>query len=254
MTSPRRLATLGCVGAVTALALPGAASAATFTSIKPCYVSLPGPNPVVEQIRLAGTGFAPGVPADIDVDGSRAITGAPVDGAGVLGGADPATPIQAPSPFVSSKDRSFQIVALQNGAPVATATAQATALNVGLSPRRSRPSRKVTFRGRGFTGAGKVYAHYRYKGRTRKTVTFTPQGPCGTFTTKKRQIPVSNPGTGTWTVQFDQQKKYSSTPSSVFVRLTILVSRTVRLNRAAAATGEARTGGARVVAAGLGRR
>lgn len=249
MTSNRRLATLGCVAASTALAWPAAASAATFTSIKPCYVSLPGTSPVVEQITLSGTGFAPSVPADIDIDGSRAISGAPVDGAGTLG-PDPASPVQAPSPFIASKDRPFQIVAFQNGAPAATATSQATALNVGLSPRRARPSRAVTFRGRGFTGAGKVYAHYRFKGRTRRTVTFKPKGPCGTFTAKKRQIPVSNPGTGTWTVQFDQQKKYSSTPSSVFVRLTILVSRTVRFNRAAAAE----AGGAKVVAAGLGRR
>ena len=245
----RRLVTLGCVAAVSTVALPGVASAATFTSVKPCYVSLPGPNPVVEQIRLTGNGFAPNVPADIDVDGSRQLSGAPVDGAGVLG-ADPASPVQVPSPFIASGDRPFQIVATQNGAPAATADSRVTALNVGLSPSRARPSRKVTFRGRGFTGEGKVYAHYRFRNRTRKTVTFTPKGACGEFTAKKRQIPVPNPGTGNWTVQFDQQKKYSSTPSSVFVRLTIRVTRTVRFNRAASA----RAGGAVVAAAGLGRR
>lgn len=243
----RRCATLGGAAAVTALVLPGTALGASFTALKPCYVSLPGTNPQSENMNLAGTGFAPNVPVDIDVDGRRTNNGVPVDVSGALG-ADPADRVVAPSPFIAARERPFQVVASQNGQPVATGASRVTALNVALSPTRARPSRRITFRGRGFTGPGKVYAHYRFGGRTRATVTFTPKGPCGTFTTKRRQIPVANPRTGEWTVQLDQQKKYARTPASVYVRLTIIVSRVPR-----ALAAQAETGGARVVAAGLGR-
>ncbi len=222
----RRLATLGGVATVTALAVPATALGASFTALKPCYVSLPGTAPQTEPVDLAGTGFAPGVPVDVDVDGRRT-NGIPVDAAGRLGG-DPANPILTPSPFIARRERAFRIVASQNGQPVATATSRVTALNVSLSPTRARPSRRITFRGRGFTGPGKVYAHYRFRNRTRATVSFTPEGPCGTFTARRRQIPVANPGTGEWTVQFDQQRKYSRVPTTVFVRLTIVVTRVPR--------------------------
>lgn len=207
-----------------ALLLPATAAGATLTAIKPCYVSVPGTAPVTEPIALTGTGFTPNARVDIDIDGERTVNGAPVDAAGNL---DAGT---TPSPFVAERDRPFAIVATEQGAPAPAATAQSrgTALNVGISPRKARPSNKVRFRGRGFTGAGKVYAHYRYKGKTRKTVSFRPKGPCGRFNARKRQIPVRRPGTGEWTLQFDQQKRYSESPESVFVRLKILVTRTIR--------------------------
>jgi len=46
---------------------------------------------------------------------------------------------------------------------------------------------------------------------------------------RKRQIPVKHPQTGTWTLQVDQQKRYSRAPASVFVRVSILVQRVFRL-------------------------
>ena len=226
MTRINRLAAV-TVAVAAALGLPGAAAAAALTAIKPCYVSLPGTAPQSELIALSGSGFTPGSHVDIDIDGERRVNGAPVDAAGNLGADAPPT---TPSPFVADRDRTFTITATEQGgtSPVVVVQSQATALNVGISPRRARPSKKVRFRGRGFTGAGKVYAHYRYKGKTRKTVTFKPKGPCGKFDARKRQIPVRRPHTGEWTVQFDQQKRYSAMPKSVFVRLKILVTRTIR--------------------------
>lgn len=233
--SNSRLAALVLVAALGALALPGAAFGAAFTALKPCYVSLPSDNPRTELINLSGTGFTPNARVDVAVDGAPAVSGAPVDAAGNLA-ADPAAPLVVPSPFVAERDREIQIVATEQGAaaPAISQATRVTALNVGIQPRRARPSSRVLFRGRGFTGGGKVYAHYRYKGRTRKTVTFAPTGPCGRFTARKRQIPVSHPGTGQWTVQFDQQRRYSRLPSSVFVRLSILVTRTLRAGPSAA--------------------
>lgn len=221
MTNRSRTA-LACATLTGAVALPAAAEAASFTALKPCYVSLPA---VQEPIKLAGTGFTPGSKVDIAVDGITRVFGAPVDAAGNLTG-DPL----AGAPPIAQREKSFQITATEQGAaaPAATATAKVTALNVGVQPRRARPSSKVRFRGRGFTAPGKVYAHYRYKGKTRKTVTFNPKGACGKFSVRKRQIPVRRPGTGEWTVQFSQQKRYARTPAGVFVRLKILVTRTIR--------------------------
>ena len=226
--STRRLAPLALTAVVTLLAMPGTAFGGAFTALKPCYVSLPGTTPQTELVNLAGNGFAPNVPVHLQFDGQAVVTGAPVDAQGNLAS------VTAPAPFVSERDKPFTVTATQNGAPAASANTRVTALNVGIQPRRARPSTLVLFRGRGFTCDGKVYAHYRYKGNTRKTVSFTPKGACGKFSTRKRQIPVTRPGTGEWTVQFDQQKKYARTPSSVFVRLKIIVTRTVRASSSSA--------------------
>lgn len=226
--SIRRLAALAGAATVSALALPAVAPAATLAPLKPCYVSVDRPPPLspeVELIDVAGGGFAPNSKVDISVDGKVAVANVPVDPQGNL-------QTQAPAPLVSEGDKPFQLVATQQGDPAATASqaSRVTALNVGIQPRRARPSSKVRFRGRGFTGAGRVYAHYIYKNKPRKRVSFKPRGPCGTFSARKRQIPVSRPGTGQWIVQFDQQKSYARKPSSVFVRLAILVTRTVRFS------------------------
>lgn len=230
----RRPAALAALAAVTALAAPAAAHGAAFATLKPCYVSLPGEDMRTEAINLAGTGFTPGAKVDVAIDGDRAISGATADAAGNIGG-DPANPLVAGAPYLTRGERNFQIVATEQGAdaPAASQTTRVTALQVSLSPSRAKPSSRVRFRGRGFTGPGKVYAHYRFKGKTRKTVRFSQKGACGTFSSRKRQIPVSNPGTGRWSLQFDQQKKYARVPESVFVRLAIDVTRTVRYNRAA---------------------
>ncbi len=163
------------------------------------------PQLEVELIDVAGGGFAPNSKVDISVDGKVVVANVPVDPQGNL-----PPGVQAPRRSPEG-DKPFQLVATQQGDPAATASqaSRVTALNVGIQPRKARPSSKVRFRGRGFTGPGRVYAHYRYKNKTRKTVSFKPSGPCGTFSARKRQIPVRRPGTGQWTVQFDQQKSYA---------------------------------------------
>lgn len=225
--SIRRFAALAGAAAVSALAVPAPSLAATLAPLKPCYVSVATSPPQLELINVAGGGFAPNAKVDIAVDGRPAVSNVPVDAQGNL----PAG-VRAPAPFTPEGDRPFQLVATQQGDPAATASqsSRVSALNVRIKPRRARPSSRVRFQGRGFTGPGRVYAHYRYKNRTRKTVSFKPKGACGTFSARKRQIPLPRVGTGRWTVQFDQQKRYAPQPSTVFVRLAIDVTRTVRFS------------------------
>lgn len=220
----RRAARLVVALAAVALALPAAAGAATLTPLKTCYVSV---TPTTrEGVDVGGTGFTPGAIVDLAVDGAVVRT-VQADLAGNL----PPQVLQAPDQ--PKGQRAFPLTATERGNPAhaVTLSSNVTALNLGIKPGRARPSRHVTFRGRGFTGPGRVYAHYLFKGRVRRTVTLarSSNGPCGTFKARRRQIPVKHPHTGTWTLQVDQQRRYSRAPDSVFVRVSIIVQRVFRL-------------------------
>jgi hypothetical protein len=214
---------LGAAGAVV-LALPGAADAASLDPLKGCYVSVT--QAAREGIDVTGRGFTPNAVVDLALDGQVERT-IQADANGNL----PPQVLQAP--YQASRERPFSLTATERGNAANTVTlgSNVTALNLGIQPRRARPSKRVTFRGRGFTGQGPVYAHYLYKGRVRKTVTLerSTAAPCGTFTARRRQIPVKRPRTGTWTLQVDQQRRYSRAPDSVFVRVSIVVQRVFRL-------------------------
>jgi hypothetical protein len=220
----RRRALLPATAVAVLLALPAVAHAAALEPLKPCYVSV---TPTTrEAVDVAGNGFTPGAMVDVSLDGAVQRT-VQADPAGNL----PPQVLQAPNQ--PRGQRAFSVTAVEQGNPAnaVTAASNVTALNLSIQPRRARPSRRVRFRGRGFTGAGRVYAHYLYKGKVRKTVTLAPatKAPCGTFNVRKRQIPVKHPKEGTWTLQVDQQRRYSRAPASVFVRVSILVQRVFRL-------------------------
>lgn len=223
--STRRVATYGCTASLLGLAGPGVATGAVLAPLKPCYVSVPNASREVEPVTVAGGGFTPGSRVDVTVDGRGAVSGVPVDPLGNL----PAG-VQVRSPFISRGDRAFTIAVSEQGNPanVVTATSRVTALMASFQPRAGRPNRTVTFRGRGFTLAGKVYLHYRFGGKTRRRVAVSPSGPCGRFAVRRRLFPFSPVSTGRWIVQFDQQKRFSATPRSAFVQQSITVTRTVR--------------------------
>ena len=211
----------------------GAAHAASFTAIKSCYISVPGTaqRPAQRQaINLAGTGFTPGARVDVRVDGETALVGAPVDAAGNLG-TDPEASVIAAAPLVTrQKPRTFQIVATEQGAPApaATASAKAVVLTVSVKPRRALASRRVRFRGSGFVYRGpRVYAHYRHRGKTRKTVAFRKRGACGLFSARRPQFPFANPAEGDWLVQFDGRKRFRKR-AIPRVPLLIRVKRTIK--------------------------
>ena len=85
------------------------------------------------------------------------------------------------------------------------------------------------FSGRGFTAGGLVFAHYVFAGVSHKTVRIgRTHGACGRFSRKMRQFPFKHsPKVGTWTIQFDQQRRYDP-DAEVLVRLTVKVRRTIK--------------------------
>jgi hypothetical protein len=208
-----------------ALAVPAAAHAApTLQPLDSCYVSA---GPAAEQrqvVPLVADGFTPNALIDVSVDGEP-VAG---DAGSQVAGPDGSLQGSIPAPYRRRGQRRFTVTLTEQGTPAnsVTGASRITALGVTVRPRQTVPTRQVRFSGRGFTGRGPVYAHYVFGGKLRRTVRMgRPKGACGTFTARRRQIPV-RPRRGVWLVQFDQVRAFTDPPESIFVQLQIRVFRT----------------------------
>lgn len=220
---------LGAAGvALLALAAPaGAGAAPTLAPLKPCYVTVGEEPKDREAVGIRAAGFTPNTIVDLAVDG---IVVSP--DAGLQTNATGALDLPSnsvPAPYVERGRRKFTVTLTERHNPAnrVSETALSTALGVSVRPRRARPASDVSFRGAGFTLDKPVYAHYIYRDKIRKRVRMAGRtGTCGTWKARRPQIPVRNPGTGTWVVQFQQGKRYfrPEQARSPYVRLEILVT------------------------------
>ena len=203
------------------LAHSAAAQTPTLAPLKPCYVTA-GPDATErEPVAVNAQGFTRNGTATVAVDGTVFEPLAQIDPMGGLAGS-------VPAPFQASGQRPFTLSITDNTNPALAVAAQAlvSAVDVRVTPANARPSRRVRFRGRGFTRGPAVYAHYLRTGKLRKTIPLaTATTPCGTFDVRQRQIPVKRPHTGRWMVQIDQDPVWRESPGSVSVQLTIDVTR-----------------------------
>jgi hypothetical protein len=189
--------------------------------LKPCYVSAQPTDR--EPVTVDAGGFDPFARVAVALDGAPQATWFAGSGGGLRR--------QLPAPWIAAGERPFalQLTEQANPANTLAVTSKVTALSVTLTPARARPSRRVRFAGRGFTAARPVYAHYVFGGRLRKTVRLArPRGDCGTFAARARQIPIRQPHTGQWIVDFDQRRRYAGTLPPVRDRLLITVRRVPR--------------------------
>jgi hypothetical protein len=217
----RAIAFLGCIAALVPAA---SAPAATLAPLKPCYVSAGADPAQREQIDIDASGLTPNGSAIVALDGTVLQDKAQVDPAGHVVGAIPA-------PFQAAGQRPFTLTVTDNAntANAVAATSLVTTLSVRVRPADARPSSRVRFRGRGFTGGASVYGHYLRKGKVRKNVLLaTATGPCGTFDVRRRQLPIRRPHTGRWVLQIDQDPTWHQTPKTVSVTLVIDVTRRPR--------------------------
>jgi hypothetical protein len=171
---------------------------------------------------VSGTDFTPDASVEVLLDGVLAGT-APTDAVGHF-------TRFVDAPYQPRGERAFMITVRDQANPVTTVTlsSRVTNLAVRIRPRRAAPSHHVRFRGRGFTRPRRpVYAHYLFDGQEKKTVRLARRthGACGRFTARRRQIPIDDPRSGPWTVQFDQKRAYSAVPDPVWVRVPIDVTR-----------------------------
>ena len=226
--SSRSLALSGAL--LVAVLVPASAQAAVINPLKPCYVTAgTAAAPQAEGVEISASGFTPNSKVDLAIDGTPVPNGAGLqtDPTGALNALPP-----VPAPFIPKGTRDFTVTLTEQGNPanVGTATAKTTALAVSVKPEKARPSKRIRFKGAGFTDDKPVYAHYVYKNKVRKTVRMARKHRHlrRPGASSARQIPVEDPGTGLWTVQFDQSKKYHAPGSpkltGVYVRLQIRVA------------------------------
>jgi hypothetical protein len=207
-----------------ALAAP-AQAAPTLAALNPCYVA--AQEGQREYVTVKGTGFTPFTRVGVYLDNilqDEPLTA--VDGS--LQGT-----VRAPWPEVPQ--RAFVLRVTEYGKPENTAstTSLVTRLSVSQTPKQASTSRRVRFRGRGFTNPRPVYAHYVFAGRSRKTVKLgMPTPPCGVFSVRRKQFPFKKrPQVGVWTIQFDQEARYNP-QAAIRVPLTVKVRRRIKPPRA----------------------
>jgi hypothetical protein len=186
----------------------------------PCYVTAGQDATQRELVDINAQGFTKNGTATVAIDGSVIQNNAALDPMGALLGT-------VPAPFQARGQRPFTLSVTDNANPALALSAQSlvSAIDVKVTPTNARPSRRVRFRGRGFTKGAAVYAHYLRKGKARKTVLLaSPAAPCGTFDVRHRLLPIKRPQTGRWKVQIDHDRVWQKAPS-VSVELTIDVTR-----------------------------
>ena len=192
------------------------AAAAFLDPLKACYAATGPATDQREDVVVSGEAFNPVSMVEVLVDGV-VVAQAPT---GTIGEFE----VKVDAPHQPRGERAFA-VEVRDGTNAVVTQSRVTKLAVTMRPQRAAPTSRVRFRGRGFTRAAPIYAHYLFGGKEQRTVRLMrrTRAPCGTFRVKRRQIPVAHARTGRWIVQFDQNKAYSSKPDPVWVRLPIVV-------------------------------
>jgi hypothetical protein len=161
-----------------------------------------------EQIGASGAGFTPGAQVAFAFDGVAAEFGS----ASLTGSIF--QQLTAPTLDDGLLVHTFNLTATDqnNPANVGSVPVIVTRFGAAIHPAQAPPGRRVKFAIRGMPPGKQVYLHYVLHGRVRLTVALgTPAGPCGTLNVKRRYFPIHRPAAGTWSLQFDQRKRYSST-------------------------------------------
>jgi hypothetical protein len=210
--------------ALGAVALPAAALAAPVPThpLRGCYVSVDPSAREVVNVKAAG--FTPLATVSTFVDGVDQGHTFDVHANGTVFA-------KAQAPYIGRGERPFSVTVAEKGNPANTLTlaSRVTALKVTLTPRSAETSSRVRISGRGFTRARPIWGHYVFRGRARRTVRFAdgPATACGTFSVRRRQIPIKRPRPGRWTLQVDQQRRYSGSTRGIYLRVPITVRRTI---------------------------
>ena len=207
MSALRRV-TLVLAGAALAAAAP-AAHAAEIRTL-PCVAYVAG-DPTMP---VRGSGFTPNGFVRVFTNS----TASPVPRALVVSRLNPfggfATS-SLPPPFVppDRNRQTFNLIAYDAANPAVPilATYRFEVVRFGLTrrPLPSRPRQRVRFTARGFRPGRRVYVHFRFAGRTRRTVSLgRARYPCGIASRRLPALP-TRVRYGTWEVYVDQSRRFS---------------------------------------------
>lgn len=195
-----------CFGAIVALAGSAAAnaSAASVVTSRACYLDDGSSTTAV----VAASGFVPGAPLSVSVDGFQVAT-ATADASGAV---SPGT-VRVP-PLSSNAGEGTHSVTINDGTQSASASFSTTRVRGDFSPSSGNPrTLKVSFSAFGFNliAPSTVYVHYiTPKGKLKKTISLgKAKGACGHITsTKKRKLFNFTAERGRWILQYDTSRKY----------------------------------------------
>jgi hypothetical protein len=200
----RRLGIAALLGAGALALLAGHGTAPTAHAASALLTAAPGCAQPGSHVRVNATGFTPHMTLALKLNGNPAgsIDATTTDAAGNV---------------------SFRIVAPATTGGVTilasdttnSATAAFTVTNFGAfyRPLEGRPRRAVRVSLDGWGAGATVYLHYVRAGdaRSRKTVRVaTVGGSCGSGSARLAHLYPFSPGRGTWRLQFDTSRAYSS--------------------------------------------
>ena len=216
--------------AITGVTAPSA-TGAVIVSDRECYRE-------GEIGKFFGTGFQPGQPVALTIDGQQVDTGT----ANVGGGVTAVVGVtQLPS---SERTRMLTMTQTTNPALTATKAFTETQVYVVTKPSAFKPGRRLRIRAGGFYNAGPtLYGHVR--GPKKRNLRIGPvTGPCGKVSATKKVILKKRDGPGIYRVQFDTLRQFGGlrtqaapvcgiTPPGPFcVRGYRITRRILRLSRA----------------------
>jgi hypothetical protein len=195
--------------AVAGGAAPAGAAPTIATKI-PCVANLGLGGAMT--LPLTGSGFTPNGVVALQTSTSSSpapkdLTNVSADASGNI-----ASRVDPPAfKSTSTVQQTFHLIAIEAANPANTATATFRQVRFGFDARPStgRPTRRVTYTARGFLPGKPVYAHFRFRGRTRRNMKIgVAHEPCGIASKKMRLLPTKT-RFGTWTVYMDQTPTYS---------------------------------------------
>lgn len=222
ITLPRRALALTATPAALAMAVAAPAGAAEVR-IQPCVRYVAGQ----QTAPIVGAGFTPGGLVRLTYTHPTLPGGMASAGLATANAAGSFETAVLGAPFTSRKTQmqNFGVTAtdVTNAGLTAAAPFQQVRFGATVFPNSGRTSRKVRYTTRGFQPGRNVYAHFRFGGKTRRTVKIgNPAGPCGIVARRMRLIPAER-RFGEWSLYFDQSRTFSpgtrpQFQTSIFVR------------------------------------
>lgn len=208
---------MSVLGALAALGLfaPATQAAATVATDVPCYLTN-------RTVRLHGSGFAESTPYTVSLDGTAL-------GPGTTG-ADGSLTGRLGSGHLGHLHHQRHTITVSDGTSTASTQFEVTRFTAAFDPSAGDPrSLRVRFSVWGF-GLGAlapptVYLHYvSPTGRPGSTVTVgRTHGACGSLPRSRlHHLFPFHPRTGTWHLQFDTARRYSSSRRPRVVRTVVV--------------------------------
>jgi hypothetical protein len=210
MTVLRRALAVLPVSAVIAAMAAASSSAATIQT-DPCARYVVGQ----QTMTVIGAGFTPNGLVSFSTITKAAPTPVPFGSSLILPtGAFLKATLPPPFSTPTRNIESFLLIATDSTNPVApllaTTPFQVVRFGLTTSPSPRRPTSNVRYSARGFETGKRVYVHFRFGGKTRRTVDLgVAKGPCGITSKRMRALP-TKARYGVWTTYTDQVKKFSA--------------------------------------------